>query len=42
MFRSNIDNLVNRVSYYAYVDNLGYTLNDGQVAVQHSMFRHDY
>ena len=40
--RTNIDSLVLRIPYYAYADNLGMTMNDGQVAVAHSMFRHDY
>ena len=41
-FSNNIDSLALRISYYAYADNLGHTLNDGQVAAAHSMFRHDY
>ena len=39
---TNIDSLILRIPYYAYADNLGMTMNDGQVAVAHSMIRHDY
>ena len=40
--KSNIDSIVNRISYYSYVDKLGHTINDGQVSAAHSMFREDY